>query len=79
MSAITTAIYWIAKWIGWRTSYHICCTYPAANGGMAIMDMTITVKPWITRQSMDEVRAFLHKEAGSKSIPSITSITRIGT
>jgi hypothetical protein len=72
----------IAKAIGWKTWYHISCTWPIKGGGMGMADLCISVKPWIRQgDGMQQVRQYLFEEAkgnGCTTLPSITSITRIG-
>jgi hypothetical protein len=71
----------IAKRLGWRTSYHVACTYPV-NGGYATLDAVIHAKPWLRESNFDQLREYMHGRAlernPSASTPNIISITRLG-
>ena len=66
----------IAKSLGWTTTYWIGYQHSAHNG-YVIGDMSMTVKPWITRQNMQLVREEVKRASGSEVVPSITFIRRI--
>lgn len=66
----------LADLIGWKTCYWIGYQYPV-SGGLFSGDLSMTVRPWITRENMGEVRDEVKFVTGAPCCPNITFVTRI--
>lgn len=66
----------IAKRLGITTCYWVGYTY-TVPGGYCSGDLSITVRPWLTRETMGDVRAEIMRATDAEAPPVITFIHRI--
>lgn len=72
------AIRSIAQSLGFNACYHVAAVYNNVNG-TANISMTVIVRPWLHDDNYNELVKHVESRAiGTKSTPSITSITRLG-
>jgi hypothetical protein len=70
----------LASLIGWRTSYHVAATYQQdSHVGWSVLSMTCEVTPWLHADNYAELMDYVKAKATRPaSMPTITSITRLG-
>lgn len=66
-----------ARLIGWKTCYWIGYQYPV-DGGLFAGDLSMTVRPWVTRENISEIRSEIQSINKTSCVPNITFIQRIG-
>lgn len=63
--------------LGWTTLYHVAWTEPM-SAGFRIGSMTVTVRPWITRESFNAVRDCVAADNNIKHGGfTLTSVTKL--
>lgn len=73
-------IRWLAKKAGVTTSYHVAAVYQQdSHVSTTTVSMTVTMRPWLHVDSYRDLVEFVRKESPrAATIPTITSITRLG-
>lgn len=68
----------IAKFLRWRTHYHVCAMY-----GNTYIDGCFTVYPWVSDSNLKDLREAVRQGFRSavpdNAKPTILSITKIGS
>lgn len=69
-----------AKRIGWSTDYHVAATYTRdSHVGFCTASMTVTISPWLHQDNYKDLVEYIHSQCEARSsVPSITSVTKLG-